>query len=434
MCVTVSLLNMTEDCILLLAMLWALLLLGCFLLLPRILKWQGSGLTKTQGLLLILGVALGARLVPNFLLPMGAGYDIESYQLVGRQVLSREDVYTSPETTNRHPYLPLQMYWMGFALLLADATEVSFVKIVRMAPIIADVGIALLLFKSLLQRHSPQEALLGGMLYAVNPIPIFVSAYHGQFDALPALCIMLSWYVVASSPSVPFHLPRAAGWLGLGILDKSWPILAFPSLLGTVEGKMRKVLFLALVGTVPLLGLGGYLLLFDASAVPVLSRALGYNWGVGVWGYSYFLHLLSILVPDLDKLFWWIVRNGRYLTLTALGLVWLTRARKETSEAGILTILVAFFAVTHGFSIQYLVWVIPFAILNWERKWLTRYTLAALSYYVLTYTTLVLSMRITQWMPWPQADWFIIMPAGLPAWLVTVGWTRRRLLGERMYV
>jgi hypothetical protein len=417
------------DWILFLATLWALVLLGLFLLLPRILGQHGSSLTEAQSLLLVVAVALIARLTPNFLLPMGAGYDIESYELVGNQVLSGNDVYTSPETTNRHPYLPFQMYWMGFAMALANAMRVPFVKVVRLAPIGADVGIALLLFKSLLRRFSPRQALLGGMSYAVNPIPVFVSAYHGQFDALPALFILLSWYTVAFSPSVFCHLARAGAWLGLGILDKSWPVLALPNLVWAVRGNKRKALFLASVGAVPLLGIGAYLLLFDAPAASMLNRALGYQWGVGAWGYAYLLRMLSVLVPVLDGPIRWVVRNGRYLTLAALGLAWLIRARKEASEAGILTVLVAFFAATHAFSIQYLMWLVPFAVLNQERKWLIRYTLAALSYYLLTYMTLVLSMRVTRWMPWPQADWFIIRPSELPTWLVTVAWLRERLSG-----
>jgi hypothetical protein len=118
---------------------------------------------------------------------------------------------------------------------------------------------------------------------------------------------------------------------------------------------------------------------------------------------------------------------GKYITLGILGLAWWYKARKESAHAGLLTILVTFFAGTHAFSIQYLIWLIPFAILDQEYKWLRYYTLAAFAYMFLVYNTLILEMHITDLLPLPQADWFIIMPAGLPAWIVCMGWAYKRL-------
>ena len=415
----------TTGWILALATLWALFLLTLFLSLPRILRHQGGKLTEVQALFLVVGVALAVRLVPNFLLPMGAGYDIKSYEIVGNLVLSGKDVFASPETANRHPYLPFQMYWMGFAVWLADAMAMPFVKVVRLAPIVADVGIALILFSCLRRSGSLKDALRGGLLYAVNPIPVFVSAYHGQFDAIPAILLLLSVVSVERAPLL------AGGWLGLGILNKSWPVLAFPSLFVTARELRDRLRFLGGVILVPLMGVGIYLLCFRGEVWTVLRRALGYNWGIGVWGYTYFFRLLSIVEPRLAAPFAWLAHYGRYLTLGILGLAWLLRARMESPEASTLTILVVFFAVTHAFSIQYLIWVVPFAVLSQDDRWLARYTLGAFSYMLLAYTTLILEMHVDRLLPWPQADWFIIMPAGLPAWLVTVGWARKRLIAKR---
>ena len=412
------------DRLLLLGAMWALFLLALYLMLPRLLPRREISVRRA---LLIVGVvALTARLIPNWILPMGAGYDIESYQLVGDLVRRGEEVYSSPTTANRYPYLPLQMYWMSFALWGAGAFHLSFVKIVRLAPIAADVGIALLLVFSLWRSASPKAALYAGLAYAFNPIPVFVSAYHGQFDALPAFAILLALYWLDKSPLT------AGGWLGLGILDKSWPMLAFPSLVIGAQAPRKRLFFVGAAIAVPMLGVAVYMSLFGADLAAVLSRALGYNWGVGVWGYTYFFRLLSVLRPDAVGLFHWLVRNGRYVTLAALGLVWMVRARKDAPADSLLTILVAFFAVTHAFSIQYLVWVVPFAILRQQYRWVTRYTLGAFSYMFLTYSTLILAMHITKLLPWPQADQYIIMPSGLPAWLVMVGWMKSRFFGEQV--
>ncbi len=400
--------------------LWALLLLGAYLWLVYAFRFRATSVL--QGILIIVSAALFVRLVPEIVLPVGAGYDIESYQIVGSLVIDKQDVYMNDAAIGRHPYLPLQMYWMGFSKWLADTTHMPFVKIVKLAPIAADAAIAVMLFILLNRKTGTlQTAFLGGLLYAINPISIFVSAYHGQFDAIPLLCILLALWVLPRSSIA------AGGWLGLGILDKSWPILVLPSIFFAVKRWSRRFWLLALAVLVPLLGVAVYSLLFDAPWVEIIRTALSYNHGVGVWGYTYFFRLLSVLRPGFDAPFGWLMNNARYLTLAALGLVWVLRASKQSLEGGILTLLVAYLALTHAFAIQYLVWIVPFAILCQDRVWLTRFTLAAFAYMFLAYTTLILDMRINNLLPWPQADYFIIMPAGLPAWLVAVGWMYKRV-------
>lgn len=408
---------------LLIGALWATFLLGAYCWIAF--SSPPPVRSKRQAFLLILLIALMARLVPNLLLPMGAGYDIDSYSIVGDLVLSGQDVYASSQAEERHPYLPFQMYWMALARWVAEATPFSFVRIVRLAPILFDVMIAMFIFSYLRRGVSLISAWRGGLLYALNPVPIFVCAYHGQFDAIPALFLILAIETLRHT-SLGWG---AGGWLGLGILSKSWPVLGLPSLLKRVEGWGRKIGFLVLAGLVPAIGVGFYLFLFGDNLRVILQRALGYNRGVGIWGYTYFFRLLSAL-KSCDAPFMWLIRNGRYLTLGVLGAVWFLRARKEAVVGSVLTTLVTFFAATHAFAIQYMMWLVPFAVLDRDHRWLTRYTVAAFLYMLLAYTTLILETHITRVLPWPQADWFIIMPAGLPAWLVAVGWTMKRLKAE----
>jgi hypothetical protein len=408
---------------LVLAAFWSLLLLGVCLSLPSL--YRSGKNFPSRPLFWLLSLAIVARLVPNWILPVGAQYDIESYEIVGRLVLNGKDVYSSPETIDRHPYLPLQMYWMAFALKLSETLRWSFAKVVRILPITADVFITLIIFQILRRDVSPQAAFNAGLWYALNPIAVFVSAYHGQFDAVPLLFTLMAFYWVSRSPAV------GGGWLGLGILDKSWPVLALPSLLWATRRWKRGMALVLMAVLIPLIGVVSYLLLFDANLWMVLKRALTYNRGVGIWGYTYFIRMLSVLAPDTGQAFAFFITYGRYLTLLGLGFVWWFWARKETPLAGFLTILVAFFALTHAFAIQYLVWLVPFAILDQDYRWLYRYTLGAFAYMFLAYFTLILGMSIDRLLPWPQADWFIIMPAGLPAWLVTLGWLRKRLLRAR---
>lgn len=412
--------SLSVNTAVLFGMIWVLMLLGLYWVLPQVLSEYIRRVSFKHALILVTFVAFLVRLIPNLLLPVGAGYDIESYQIVGGLVLRGEDVYTAREAIKRHPYLPCQMYWMALSLWLSQILNIPFVKVVRLNPIFFDVCIAFSLVV-LLRSRSLQEAFLSGLLYALNPVPVLVSAYHGQFDAVPSFFLLLAVGLIQISPS-------AAGLsLGMGILSKSWPVLGLPSLLAVLPDWRQRLRCVSASLLVPAAGTAIYAAIFGAHVWAVVERAISYNWGVGVWGYTYFPHLLSILRPDTSRLFAWVVQYGRYITLGALGGIWLFHARKKPATAGVLTILVAFFAVTHAFSIQYLMWVVPFALLDLEYRWTTRYTLGSVTYMLLAYSTLILYPLITHIMPWPQANWFVIMPAGLPAWVVCVAWTWKRV-------
>ena len=133
-------------------------------------------------------------------------------------------------------------------------------------------------------------------------------------------------------------------------------------------------------------------------------------------------------------MFNWLIQYGRWITLLGLGFVWWwTSLHRNLPQEIFLAILVSFFCVTHAFAIQYLSWIVPFAIVCQEYSWLKRFVLAAFAYMFLAYTTFILGRYIENLIPLPQADWLIIIPAGLPAWLVCIGWTQK-LLNNRWEV
>lgn len=386
--------------------------------LPLRVRWKG--MSYTQGLIVVVLVACTARLVPNFILSHGADYDIESYQFVARDVLNGEDVYSDPLTQLRHPYLPMLMYWMAISDSISQATHLPYVQVVRLAMIVADVSIAGILYTGLLKSSSLQRAFASGIYYALNPITVFVCAYHGQLDAIPSLFTLLAILYLSRSSVV------SGAWIGLGILSKSWPLLALPSILTNVQHWLGKLMVILMAIIIPLVGVFIYIGIFDNDLLSVIGSTAGYNRGVGVWGYTYLFRVVSIFVPRLEWLLQTSIVYGRYVTLIALALVWLFRARSEPLVRSITTVIIGFLALTHAFSIQYLSWVVPFAVFDRQEKWLSRYILAAFGYMFLVYFTLIFEPYITRLLPWPQADWFIIMPAGLPAWFVLVGWLRSR--------
>ena len=400
------------------AAVWSVALLTSCLGLPTILN--RISYPKKNYWAWILGVAILARLVPHLFVPAGDNYDIESFNILSGLINNGEDIYSNPIAEGRHPYLPLLVYWIGFAGKFAESIHQPFEVIYRLLPIAADVGICIVLF-FFLKGNDVQSAFKGAMWYALNPIAVFVSAYQGQFDSLPILFILLAVFSLGNSAWI------TGSWMGLAILTKSWPVLALPSILVSLNTIRKKAISLFMILLIIFIGVGLYIWLFKSEVLTLLPRALSYNHGLGVWGYTYFFRLVWILRPELEFIFSWIVENGRFITLIGLGFVWFARARFEAPAAGILTVLVSFLALTHAFGIQYLVWVLPFAVINYENRWPDIYTATAFLYMFLAYFSLILTTSITRVMPLPQADWFIIMPAALPVWIVSILWMVDRL-------
>jgi len=398
---------------------WALLLLAFTLLLIRR-GWRRAIPKNPVFTLLIL--ALSVRLLPGIVLVQNSNYDIASYSLVSDHVLAGEDVYTREDTASRHPYLPFIMYWMAFAKYLSNSFQLSFNALVKLLPITADALISLILYFYLLKRISPDQAFAGATIYAINPIPVMVSSYHGQFDALPASLMLISiWQIDRSVFS-------SAWWLGLGVLAKSWPILALPSLLNEIKSYRKRIGYLIFLSIAPILGIFLYIRIFHSDFKTVILKSLSYNHGLGAYGYTYFSHLLLDLWPAWGvSIFTFIYTYGRYFTVLILVIIWFTTARKEKLAAGVLTVLVCFFAVTHAFAVQYLMWLVPLAIINQEYRWLRLFTLSGFAYMFLVYNTVILKLSITTLLPYQTADLALIIPASLPIWFVSIAWIINRV-------
>ncbi|NIM95443.1 MAG: hypothetical protein GTO18_17235 [Anaerolineales bacterium] len=414
---------MPLEYLLSLGLLWSLALLIASL------RGYGSTcpphLTKWQVISLIFTIALLARLVPSILIPIGAGHDITSYSIVAELLNSGKDVYSAPEAVNRHPYLPFQMYWMLISYKWSLLTGLSFVKIVRLLPILADATIAVIVFEIILDTDKDlNHAWQGGLLYALNPITIFVVAYHGQFDTIPILLILTSWMFWYKWPhwNLYLRITLSASCLGLAILSKSWPILFLPIMMIVVPKLRNKLIYIAITAFIPLSAIVIYAILFNANFMDIVTPTITYNHGIGIWGYSYLVRLGTHLGILRLEIFEWVLIIGRWITLGLIGITFWFYARKWDAMGGLLLLLLGFLTFGHAFSIQYLAWIIPFAIIVNHRLQLKRFLLAASAYMILAYFTLILLFRIDELFEWSFADLALVIPLGIPAWLIILHW------------
>jgi hypothetical protein len=397
---------------------WLILVTAGFLLAQRPLsgRWRSVKLTLPV-ILLIAGLV---RLLPALWLPVGAGYDIESFRLVTDALLGGDEVYTS--VLGRHPYLPFQMYIMGAMSFLAQVTGLPYVFAIKLPAILADVALTALIYKALTDDGQQLEtASFFALLYALNPVSLLVTAYHGQFEAITLLLLVLAWFF--------WHFGRRTRRsgiaLGFAILNKTWPVVFLPIVLMRLRERRERLGYTLLAIGVPILFILAYLIIFSADPLPMLRRALSHRGVAGYWGPGAILAPAAIQIPDLQPLVDGLVGLRNWLLLLAVGFA-LWHTRRQPALDALLTLLLSLFVVTVGFGIQWLVWLVPFGLLVMADRWIRWYSLAAAFMLAVHLYSLHLYPWLGEWLSRPSVDWVVRLSA-LPAWLIVSAWTVSRL-------
>lgn len=370
--------------------------------------------------LIVLLAALLARLIPALLLPVGATYDIESYKLVTDGLLSGQEVYAA--ALGRHPYLPFQMVIMGASALMAQWTNIPYVVAIKLPTILADVAITALIIHSARREWlSENYAFHLGWLYALNPVSILVTAYHGQFEAVTLFLALLAWFYwrFARRP-----LASAVG-LGLAILNKTWPVIFLPLLVLRMRSRRQQIYYAAVAVAIPALITLAYILLFSPNVRPMLLRILTHRGVAGYWGPTAVLAMLGQTAPAAQSLFDTVLVFRTWLLLAAgVAAVWITR--QQSLLNAMVTTMLCIFVITIGIGIQWLVWLIPFAVLAREEQRLKWYSVAATFMLLIHLYGLHMYPWLSELVSQSASQWLIRL-SGLPAWIIVTVWTAKRL-------
>jgi uncharacterized membrane protein len=348
--------------------------------------------------------------------------DVLSWELLGRMLLSGENFYA----TRLHNWPPLWIYFTAAAALVHDATGLPFSLLVKLPPSAADAFIAVWLYRIGLTsgwRHS--QATLAGLSYALNPVSVLITGYHGQFDSLMLAPTLLAWSLF------PRRLLGSALALGLGIWFKTVPLLLLPVLLPRLPTWRDRSMYAALSLAPAALGTLPFLLLWPED---VVVNFFGYSSWFGQWGYP----VLWMLVEYLRNgtLPWWLpdpgyvsrplhlmFEAGRWVLLAALAATWwLTYRRAQTTLTSILSVFSVFYIFASGFGVQYLLWIVPFGIAARDR-WLWPFTVVATGLLVVAYTLGFAYMPLDVSPDnAPNGREFIVKLASLPTWVVCGLW------------
>lgn len=155
-----------------------------------------------------------------------------------------------------------------FSLLGQTAPQFNglLVFLVKMPGVAADILNSWLIFKILEGRVSQRTAYRAAILYAFNPITIFVSAIWGQMDAVLLSAMLGAVYFMLANRLIPAILLTA-----LAVLIKPQGLFLVPAIVGTqwYRHPIHKWL-LGIGGGL----LGGYLLILPFTAVSAKHKGL----------------------------------------------------------------------------------------------------------------------------------------------------------------
>jgi hypothetical protein len=313
-------------------------------------------MTARSRVALLVAAACAVR-VAAILLSDRVVVDVQRYQRVATHVL---DVSWNPyEAPRLYPYPPVWVWVEAGSEWLARHTGWSFAILVKLPVLAADLAIVALLAA---WGTRTGRGLRPGWLYALHPVSVLIGAFHGQFDALAVLFLLLS--IVAFEAG---HGDASALALAAAIAVKPVPVLLLPVFLLTPGMTLGARVRFALLATVPV---GLLLVPYALANLGALRRELfGYGgvadlgW-IGFWRGLRWLHS-GVLMRSEAPHWGGLVTVSKVLTLlaeaTLLAAIAWRRVRWPLSEA-CLAGLLAFLVFYGSLSAQYLLWVVPFGV------------------------------------------------------------------------
>jgi len=321
--------------------------------------WAGSGLFL---------LTLGIRLLPAWLLKHEVA-DMQTYRTVANAVGHGDNVYAFPIT---FPYVPYSQFIPAWLLAVAERTGWSFDFVMKIPMILTDACTTLLIFGYLQWRALPFRLSVGWALaWALNPVSILISAFHGNLMSIVpflALAAYVSAEVGETSRNRDLLLLVSGLLLGLAIAMRTYPVLLVPVFLLLFCRTVSETAAFIFVAAVPA-GLSSLPYLFLARET-FLREVLGYG-GLTDFGWVSVLRAMAFIagghrVLSVDPV---LLSRTKELFLGAYLLVCLTMPFFSRSALGraLMIAPLLFYALYGGVSAQYLVWVLPFAVLLRQR-------------------------------------------------------------------
>lgn len=377
-------------------------------------------------LLAVGGLAAVVRIVPVLLYPESKGvsqFDIENFYRTATAILDGRDVYALPVGT--YPYPPLHLYVFAAAKGISDSLDVSFFVLVRIPQALADVGTAILVADVVRRSRGPVAGWQAGALYALCPLPVLATVYHGQFDAVPTFFAVLAyWALVRGHGRTDWYLLSSAA-LALGTLEKAWPAMLLPVFLLALPDNARRARYAGMFVLVGALVTMSYIIAFDSTIgrlfdtfddyPPIFARFSG----LGL--------VVDRTFGDAGSGFLrWFVEHGRRLSLGAALAANVAAIGLRLSPCrSAIVVLSAIYITSPEAHAYHLLWIVPFGLMDDDRGWTAVFAVVAAAPYAIA-----LLLAGGMFAPANQAapaEWLSDHRWWLEyaVWLVALGWLLR---------
>ena len=326
--------------------------------------------SRLQAALIVAALTVAVRIWPVVALG-NHGPDFENYRQMGEATLRGDDVYA------QHPLFPYMPYSQAIPALCVGAGEllgVPFQVLLKVVNLLGDTLLAVALLLALWRRAGPKGAFLWTLAFALNPVSILVSAFHGNLMELVAVFVGLAFAAGEASRETGVANARvlvasAALLLGIAVALRTFPLLLVPAfafwLVPTGRGRAG---FAALALAPSAFSALPYLLW---SAPDFLKEVVSYS-GASDIGWLAALRAVPLLMRE-QKLFSFgagLLGLSKLLFLLAwaFSLLVLPAATSAGRRRAALLPPLLFVGLYGGVAAQYLVWAIPAAVIGRDRR------------------------------------------------------------------
>ena len=252
---------------------------------------------------------------------------------------------------NHPPFMLHMLRAMGW---LAEITQIPFSFWLRVPGIVADPITLLLVWKTLGSRAQERSVRWALLLLAIAPPLILVSGFHGNTDTIMVMFLVLTTHLIEKGRT---WLAGAA--FALAMSFKVVPVLMIPVILLNLGSHRRRLVFFGVAGTALLLLWSPYVF---QDPFAVVRKTIGYRSLYGQWGLSYLAERYLSSQNWINR----ILRSlGAYLLVAAIArlAVWMNHIHPKPSLFSQMGFVFFFFmALSNGFGVQYLTWLVPWAV------------------------------------------------------------------------
>lgn len=310
-----------------------------------------------QPLVLILIILLLSRVMFIYFMPATYSKDLYAWLDVINILKNGENPYYSG-VLNWPPFWIQMLYIVG---RIADYTAIPATTIIQSLLIAGECFVVLICYAVLL-RIGKQKKIFTAIVasLALNPVCIFLSCQHGNFDVFVGMWILLFSYALLDF----FESKSQVSWLvacfflGMGIFTKTIPFVLAPLLMvGIQQQRKTTTLFGLVLMLAPVtIGMG---VLYTLAPKAITDNVLSYRSMSGWYGISGILNLLgfSNMIDTFSSI-------SPYLILGMMAFIALRLRKKDSLNPKelllvLLTMLLFLPTFGPGYSPPYILWYLP---------------------------------------------------------------------------